>query len=145
MIIRCPQCSAQYRYDEARFGGAPRARVKCPKCGRVFEVTNPAHDAGDRFEVPEDHKAARAIAEERKADQRAKEEEERRRIEEQLRQRYFELSRELHPDLHPDDDPDQQEERQNEGELRHERARGDRHAVTGPQRPEPSSGSWSGS
>ncbi|MCD4751334.1 MAG: zinc-ribbon domain-containing protein, partial [Thermoanaerobaculales bacterium] len=47
MIIRCPQCSAQYRYDEARFGGASRTRVKCPKCGRVFEVTNPVHDADD--------------------------------------------------------------------------------------------------
>ena len=51
MIIRCPECSAQYRYDEARFGGAPRARVKCPKCGRVFEVTNPAHDAGDATNI----------------------------------------------------------------------------------------------
>lgn len=47
MIIICPQCSAKYRYDEARFGDAPARKVKCPKCSKVFEVTNPQHDMGE--------------------------------------------------------------------------------------------------
>ncbi len=47
MIITCPQCSAQYRYDEARFGDSPRRKVKCPKCSHIFEITNPSGDTGD--------------------------------------------------------------------------------------------------
>ncbi len=44
MIITCPQCTTQYRYNEARFGGAERKRLKCPKCTHVFEVVNPELD-----------------------------------------------------------------------------------------------------
>ncbi|MEN8163535.1 MAG: FHA domain-containing protein [Acidobacteriota bacterium] len=47
MIITCPQCSAQYRYDEARFGDSPRRKVKCPKCSHIFDITNPSGDTGD--------------------------------------------------------------------------------------------------
>jgi len=47
MIITCPKCSAQYRYDEARFGEARKRKVKCPKCTAVFEILNPAHDMGE--------------------------------------------------------------------------------------------------
>ncbi len=47
MIITCPQCSAQYRYDEARFGEAKKRKVKCPKCSAVFEILNPVHDMGE--------------------------------------------------------------------------------------------------
>lgn len=47
MIITCPQCSAQYRYDEARFGDAPRRKVRCPKCSHVFEITNPSAEDAD--------------------------------------------------------------------------------------------------
>ena len=41
MIVTCPRCEAKYRYDEARFGGAATKRLKCPKCGEVFEVASP--------------------------------------------------------------------------------------------------------
>ena len=47
MIITCPKCSAQYRYDEARFGDTPRRKVKCPKCSHVFDITNPSSEIGD--------------------------------------------------------------------------------------------------
>jgi predicted Zn finger-like uncharacterized protein len=42
VIITCPRCGAQYRYDIARFGELQRKRVKCPKCTAVFEVSNPS-------------------------------------------------------------------------------------------------------
>jgi predicted Zn finger-like uncharacterized protein len=44
VIIACPQCEAQYRYDDARFGAVRKKRVKCPKCAMVFEVDNPNPD-----------------------------------------------------------------------------------------------------
>ena len=47
MIITCPKCTAQYRYDEARFGDTPRRKVKCPKCSHIFEITNPSSEVGD--------------------------------------------------------------------------------------------------
>lgn len=47
LIITCPQCSAQYRYDEARFGDATLRKVKCPKCSHVFDITNPSSEIGD--------------------------------------------------------------------------------------------------
>jgi len=47
MIITCPKCSAQYRYDEARFGEARKRKVKCPKCSAIFEIHNPVHDVGE--------------------------------------------------------------------------------------------------
>jgi len=47
MIITCPRCKAQYRYDEARFGEARTRKVKCPKCADIFEITNPIHDMAE--------------------------------------------------------------------------------------------------
>ncbi len=41
LTITCPQCQKQYRYDEARFGGDERKRVRCPNCQAVFEIDNP--------------------------------------------------------------------------------------------------------
>lgn len=76
MIITCPSCSAQYRYDEARFGESPRRKVKCPKCAYIFEITNPTHDTGDPTSVgrkknrqaanaasPDDHQTDRTVLE----------------------------------------------------------------------------------
>ena len=74
MIITCPQCSAQYRYDEARFGDTPRRKVKCPKCSHIFEITNPSGEMSDptfvgkgqRQEIepsPDDHQTDRTFLE----------------------------------------------------------------------------------
>jgi len=49
--VRCPQCLAEYAYDDARFGGAEKKRLRCPKCSAVFEVLNPALEALDATEV----------------------------------------------------------------------------------------------
>jgi len=51
VIITCPQCTTQYRYDLARFGGAQRKRLKCTKCGSVFEAVNPEIDTTDATNV----------------------------------------------------------------------------------------------
>ncbi|KAA0251976.1 MAG: FHA domain-containing protein [Acidobacteria bacterium] len=42
MIIQCSSCRTRYHYDEARFAGAPAKRIRCTKCGTVFEIRNPA-------------------------------------------------------------------------------------------------------
>jgi predicted Zn finger-like uncharacterized protein len=47
MQVTCPQCRAVYGYDEARFGGADRKRLKCPRCGDIFVVRNPLADVMD--------------------------------------------------------------------------------------------------
>ena len=47
MIITCPECQTQYRYDEARFGGASSKRLKCTRCSAVFEVVNPSAEELD--------------------------------------------------------------------------------------------------
>ncbi len=51
MRVRCPQCRSEYAYDEARFGSAERKRLKCPKCGTVFEVRNPILDKLDATDI----------------------------------------------------------------------------------------------
>ena len=53
MTVTCPQCKTQYRYDLARFGEAERKRLKCPKCGNVFEVANPSLEVMDSTTVGE--------------------------------------------------------------------------------------------
>jgi len=58
MQVTCPQCRAVYRYDEARFGGAASKRLKCPKCGDVFEIANPYHDAMDATGTSKDSRKA---------------------------------------------------------------------------------------
>lgn len=42
MIVVCPACLARFQYDDSRFGEVRSKRFKCPKCGHVFEVVNPA-------------------------------------------------------------------------------------------------------
>jgi len=51
VIITCPQCATQYRYDLARFGGSQRKRLKCTKCATVFEAVNPEVDHTDSTNV----------------------------------------------------------------------------------------------
>lgn len=42
MIVTCSQCTARFQYGDERFQGASSKRFKCPKCGAIFEVVNPA-------------------------------------------------------------------------------------------------------
>lgn len=42
MIIECSTCQARYQYDEDRFERKPSKKIKCAKCGSVFEIHNPA-------------------------------------------------------------------------------------------------------
>ena len=45
MIIECTNCRARYQYDEDRFDRKPSKKIKCAKCGTVFEIHNPAFAA----------------------------------------------------------------------------------------------------
>lgn len=45
--VTCPQCRTVYRYDEVRFGGAARRKLKCPRCGDIFDVRNPSAESLD--------------------------------------------------------------------------------------------------
>ena len=47
MKVTCPQCRTVYRYDEARFGGAAKRKLKCPRCGDIFDVRNPSTEILD--------------------------------------------------------------------------------------------------
>jgi predicted Zn finger-like uncharacterized protein len=47
MIVSCPSCSAKYQYDENRFGEAVTKKLKCSKCGVIFEVARPASLSAD--------------------------------------------------------------------------------------------------
>lgn len=42
MIIECPSCQSKYQYDEDRFERKPSKKIRCAKCGSVFEIVNPA-------------------------------------------------------------------------------------------------------
>ena len=42
MIIECTNCHARYQYNEDRFERKPSKKIKCAKCGSVFEIHNPA-------------------------------------------------------------------------------------------------------
>jgi pSer/pThr/pTyr-binding forkhead associated (FHA) protein len=42
LIIECTSCQARYQYDEDRFERKPSKKIKCAKCGSVFEIQNPA-------------------------------------------------------------------------------------------------------
>lgn len=52
MIVSCPSCSAKYQYDESRFGDSPSKKLKCSKCGVVFEVTRPAQPSAAPIPTP---------------------------------------------------------------------------------------------
>jgi predicted Zn finger-like uncharacterized protein len=45
VIIECTNCRARYQYDEDRFDRKPSKKIKCAKCGSVFEIHNPAFAA----------------------------------------------------------------------------------------------------
>jgi len=42
VIIECTNCHARYQYDDDRFERKPSKKIKCAKCGSVFEIHNPA-------------------------------------------------------------------------------------------------------
>ena len=42
MIIECSSCHSRYQYDEERFERKPSKKIKCAKCGTIFEAHNPA-------------------------------------------------------------------------------------------------------
>ena len=42
MIIECTNCHAKYQYSEDRFERKPSKKIKCAKCGTIFEIFNPA-------------------------------------------------------------------------------------------------------
>ncbi len=41
MIIECTNCHSKYQYNEERFERKPSKRIKCAKCGTIFEIFNP--------------------------------------------------------------------------------------------------------
>ena len=51
MIITFPECETQYRYDEARFGGADVKQVKCASCQHSFEIHNPLDEPSDATSI----------------------------------------------------------------------------------------------
>jgi len=42
VIIECTNCHSKYQYDDARFEGKSSKKIKCAKCGTIFEIFNPA-------------------------------------------------------------------------------------------------------
>ena len=70
MIIDCANCHARYQYDADRFERKPSKKIKCAKCGNVFEIHNPAYaakvvveDFGDQTFNRRDQPPAPAIVE----------------------------------------------------------------------------------
>ncbi len=45
MIIQCPSCLARYNYDDTRFAGVAKKKIRCTRCTAVFEIQNPAAGA----------------------------------------------------------------------------------------------------
>jgi predicted Zn finger-like uncharacterized protein len=42
VIIECSSCHSKYQYNEERFEGKPSKKIKCAKCGTIFEIFNAA-------------------------------------------------------------------------------------------------------
>lgn len=42
MIVQCPSCQSRYHYDDERFERKPSRKLRCFKCGEIFEIINPA-------------------------------------------------------------------------------------------------------
>jgi hypothetical protein len=42
VIIECTNCHSKYQYSEERFERKPSKKIKCAKCGTIFEILNPA-------------------------------------------------------------------------------------------------------
>ncbi len=51
MIIECTSCHARYQYDENRFERKPSKKIKCAKCGTVFEIQNPNDATASRHDA----------------------------------------------------------------------------------------------
>jgi hypothetical protein len=52
LIVACSTCGAKYRYEEGRFEGKPRKKIRCTKCEAVFEIANPIVDPPAKPEFP---------------------------------------------------------------------------------------------
>jgi hypothetical protein len=64
MIVSCSTCGARYQYDETRFAEETSKRLKCTKCGAIFEVQRPG---------PVDESQETHVGRKRKADETTKE------------------------------------------------------------------------
>jgi predicted Zn finger-like uncharacterized protein len=42
VLVICPNCKKRYKLDENKLKPKPIIKLKCPGCGHVFEVKNPA-------------------------------------------------------------------------------------------------------
>lgn len=42
VIIECTNCHSKYQYNEERFENKASKKIKCAKCGTIFEIFNPA-------------------------------------------------------------------------------------------------------
>ena len=62
MIIECSNCHARYQYDEDRFERKPSKKIKCAKCGTVFEIHNPAFAEKPAKSAPGEQTFARRAA-----------------------------------------------------------------------------------
>ena len=60
MIIECPNCHKKYKFDEKKFEGKKKKKVKCPKCGKIFEIANP--EFKKQFSIPKNKKQKDAIS-----------------------------------------------------------------------------------
>lgn len=66
VIIECTSCHARYQFDEDRFDRKPSKKIKCAKCGTIFEAQNPAFarqsprtvDVGERTHIRSEKAAA---------------------------------------------------------------------------------------
>jgi predicted Zn finger-like uncharacterized protein len=63
VIVTCPGCSASYHYDDARFGERERKKLKCARCGFVFEMKRPAPEAENNAAGPAQAAAAEPATE----------------------------------------------------------------------------------
>jgi predicted Zn finger-like uncharacterized protein len=50
VIIECTSCHARYQYDEDRFERKLSKKIKCAKCGTIFEIHNPAFAGAPKSE-----------------------------------------------------------------------------------------------
>ena len=55
MIIQCPKCEKKYKFDENKFAPDEKAKkVRCKKCGTVFEIMNPFYEEATADKTIED-------------------------------------------------------------------------------------------
>lgn len=57
VIVECTACHAKYKYDESKFDGKKAKKIKCAKCGAVFEIANPSFDTVPASEIAENTSA----------------------------------------------------------------------------------------